>query len=632
MQNKSNSIESVLADLVQKYGGAELYKKENARKLNGLLKDMAGDFPDELRLLTRVVPEGFQEILYKADKSSAEERKGALAECKIRFVDEIFLQKEKAEEAVNILAAGLGWTIKLEEDSKSSSNSINDETFADTTDYSDDFLRNLTIIQLLALENKTHNAKVQFMLGWRYAEGKIVDQDYEKSNEWYRKASEHAEAFVQKKQENTEPVHKTSEEPVINIDEYDDDYLENLSLKELLDLEHKTHNAKIQNYIGLFYDDTKYGPDVPVDLEKAVKWYQKAAEQGFARAQCNLAYMYKNGEGIEKDYVKAVEWYRKAADQGYARAQNNLGDMYYYAYGVEKDYKKAMELYRKSAEQGYARAQTNLGYMYRYGKGVITNHSKAIEWYLKAAEQGDEWGQLQLANMYNDQWSAEWDYEKAVKWYQKAAEQGNTEAQYNLGYLYRYGHGIEKDYVKAVEWFSKAANKGYAKAQIELAEMYRFGWGVSRDYQKMFEWFQKAAEQGDICAQEDIAAAYSGYDVFDDDYIDYQKSFYWYKKLADQGKSYGQYEVGYMYENGKGVSQSYQKAVEWYQKAIEHEFDEDHFDDPGRRNAEEKLGRLYEKGCGVPQNYNKALELYQLAVKHGNYDAEYGIKRVKQLI
>ena len=52
----------------------------------------------------------------------------------------------------------------------------------------------------------------------------------------------------------------------------------------------------------------------------------------------------------------------------------------------------------------------------------------------------------------------------------------------------------------------------------------------------------------------------------------------------------------------------------------------------GRRCAEEALGRLYEKGCGVPQNYNKALELYQLAVKHGNYDAEYGIKRVKQLI
>lgn len=632
MQNKSNSIEAVLADLVQKYGGAELYKKENARKLNGLLKDMAGDFPDELRLLTRVVPEGFQEILYKADKSSAEERKGALAECKIRFVDEIFLQKEKAEEVVNILAAGLGWTIKLEEDSKSSSNSINDETFADTTDYSDDFLRNLTIIQLLALENKTHNAKVQFMLGWRYAEGKIVDQDYEKSNEWYRKASEHAEAFVQKKQENTEPVHKTSEEPVINIDEYDDDYLENLSLKELLDLEHKTHNAKIQNYIGLFYDDTKYGPDVPVDLEKAVKWYQKAAEQGFARAQCNLAYMYKNGEGIEKNYVKAVEWYRKAADQGYARAQNNLGDMYYYAYGVEKNYTKAVELYCKAADQGYASAQCNLGYMYRDGKGVITDYTKSVEWYCKAAEQGNENAMDSLGHMYYWGKGVEKDYEKSFKWYLRLADKGNVKAQVQIGDMYKYGYGVEKDYVKTVEWYRKAADKGYSEAQIALAEMYRLGDGVSRDYQKMFEWFQKAAEQGDVSAQRDIAAAYSGYDVSDDDYIDYQKSFYWYKKAADQGDSFGQYRVGSMYENGEGVSQSYQKAVEWYQKAIEHEFDEYHDDDVGRRCAEEAIGRLYEKGCGVPQNYHKALELYQLAVKHGRWEAESCIKRVKQLI
>ena len=34
--------------------------------------------------------------------------------------------------------------------------------------------------------------------------------------------------------------------------------------------------------------------------------------------------MYNNGYGIEQDKTKAVEWYRKAAEQGYARAQNNL--------------------------------------------------------------------------------------------------------------------------------------------------------------------------------------------------------------------------------------------------------------------------------------------------------------------
>jgi len=36
---------------------------------------------------------------------------------------------------------------------------------------------------------------------------------------------------------------------------------------------------------------------------------QKAAEQGHASAQCNLALCYENGTGVEKDEQKAVEWY-----------------------------------------------------------------------------------------------------------------------------------------------------------------------------------------------------------------------------------------------------------------------------------------------------------------------------------
>lgn len=525
MQNNANSIESVLVDLVQKYGGAELYKKENARKLNGLLKDMVGDFTDELRLLTRVVPEGFQEILYKADKSSAEERKGALAECKIRFVDEIFLQKEKAEEAVNILAAGLGWTIKLEEDSKSSSNSINDKTFTDTTDYSDDFLRNLTIIQLLALENKTHNAKVQFMLGWRYAEGKIVDQDYEKSNEWYRKASEHAEAFVQKKQENTEPVHKASEEPVINIDEYDDDYLENLSLKELLDLEHKTHNANVQTWIGWRYNE---GDGAEQSYEKALKWFLKAAQQGKTNAQYNLGIMYYSGQGVEQNYSKAFECFFKAAGQDNADAQVLIGNMYKNGKGVEKDYAKAVEWYLKAARQGDANAQVHLGDMYKNGKGVKKDTAKAVEWYEKAACQGIARAQNELGIYYNQSSK----YKKALEWFQKAADQGFAAAQYYLGYMYQctwnYTDDVPHDMKKSFYWYQKAAEQGVVAAQIKVGECFSLGSGVSMDGEKAFEWFLKAAEQGDVDGQIQVALYY-------DRRNESAKAVEWYQKAADNG-------------------------------------------------------------------------------------------------
>jgi len=51
--------------------------------------------------------------------------------------------------------------------------------------------------------------------------------------------------------------------------------------------------------------------------------------------------MYNNGQGVLKDDREAVKWYRKAAEQGYADAQNNLGLMYYSGQGVLQNHIKA---------------------------------------------------------------------------------------------------------------------------------------------------------------------------------------------------------------------------------------------------------------------------------------------------
>ena len=96
------------------------------------------------------------------------------------------------------------------------------------------------------------------------------------------------------------------------------------------------------------------------DYAEAVRWYRKAADQGFAYAQLSLGICYKNGQGVTQDYAEAVKWYRKAADQGYAKAQNNLGVCYYNGQGVTKDLDKAKELWRKAAAKGNQLAKDNL--------------------------------------------------------------------------------------------------------------------------------------------------------------------------------------------------------------------------------------------------------------------------------
>ncbi|WP_305801890.1 tetratricopeptide repeat protein, partial [Thiolapillus sp.] len=77
--------------------------------------------------------------------------------------------------------------------------------------------------------------------------------------------------------------------------------------------------------LGLMYAN---GRGVRQDFKEAVKWYQKAAEQGLPKAQVNLGLMYGEGQGVRQDFKEAVKWYRKAAEQGLTEAQIILGGMY----------------------------------------------------------------------------------------------------------------------------------------------------------------------------------------------------------------------------------------------------------------------------------------------------------------
>ena len=52
------------------------------------------------------------------------------------------------------------------------------------------------------------------------------------------------------------------------------------------------------------------------NYKKAIGWYQKAAEQGYASAQYNLGVMYNDGKGVPQNYQKAYFWYSIAVTNG----------------------------------------------------------------------------------------------------------------------------------------------------------------------------------------------------------------------------------------------------------------------------------------------------------------------------
>jgi hypothetical protein len=77
----------------------------------------------------------------------------------------------------------------------------------------------------------------------------------------------------------------------------------------------------------------------------------------------------------------------------------------------------------------------------------------------------------------------------------------------------------------------------------------------------------------------------------------------WHRKAADQGNGYAQFNLGFMFDLGRGMPQSYIEAVKWYSLAA----------NQGVAIAQFKLGVMYNDGQGVPQDYIHAYMWFSLA-------------------
>lgn len=119
---------------------------------------------------------------------------------------------------------------------------------------------------------------------------------------------------------------------------------------ELQKLASKKHaHPKALTVLGLLYE---YGVGCEKNIEKALEYYEAAAEAGLAEAQYELGRLRLSGESSVHDPVKAARALSAAADNGVARAQHLLGTMYLHGRGVEKNEPMAVKWLRRSALQG----------------------------------------------------------------------------------------------------------------------------------------------------------------------------------------------------------------------------------------------------------------------------------------
>ncbi len=140
-------------------------------------------------------------------------------------------------------------------------------------------------------------------------------------------------------------------------------------------------DPRAANNLGQMY---LAGDGVPKSQKDGLKWLLAAANGGYSKAMYSLGRHYE-----DRNLAEAANWYDKASEQGHARAQNILGNMLRFGYGVPTDAQRAAELYRSAAENGNATAAYNLASMYIHGDGVTEDLREAYKWLFIAGARSD---------------------------------------------------------------------------------------------------------------------------------------------------------------------------------------------------------------------------------------------------
>ncbi len=87
------------------------------------------------------------------------------------------------------------------------------------------------------------------------------------------------------------------------------------------------------------------------------------ALKGDAQAQLDLAQMYLYGKGAKQDHEEAIKWAEKAANQGLPAGQRIYGVMIRDGYGVPRNLTRARAWLEKAAKQGDPEAKAELAAM-----------------------------------------------------------------------------------------------------------------------------------------------------------------------------------------------------------------------------------------------------------------------------
>lgn len=223
--------------------------------------------------------------------------------------------------------------------------------------------------------------------------------------------------------------------------------------------------------LGALYEAGRQDPPYSKpNYARALEYYLAAAQKGDRYAMNNVAYILEKGLADAKpDLTRAMVWYENAAYLGHNAAMRRLADIYSSDTMGKKDLILSFDWYLRAASNANAIAMVNVGWAHENGLGTKINYAQALEWYKKAAELGNSDGMNNVGVIYSQGRGVRTDNDRAIEWFTKAVEtDGHSLAHFNLAIFFRDGLGTPPSQKQAASHMLKALS---AHDETAFAEM-----------------------------------------------------------------------------------------------------------------------------------------------------------------
>jgi len=488
----------------------------------------------------------------------------------------------------------------------------------------------ITYFQLAAMQQ---DVRAEYNLGILYLEGQTNPVDYSKGIEWMMDAAFKGNPYAQYVLANiyekglTDPTGVVMVQPdhqqamamyyLASSNNYGDaeyrlaDYLVKEKKTGLSVLAKQNRNKLVKRLYQGAVDQGVAEAVLPLafyyamdsDPDKQNAAFQVAKEQAQAgnnEAALLLGIMYERGISVPKNQAEAVSWFKMAGMDNPISAFI-LGTYYSLGEGVDKDTDRGHALLQRSADAGFSYADLNL---------AILQHQMG-EPFLKELDLARQYGNskagLLLADYYLLEANDPEKMKQAAEIYQYFAEKGDRDAQMKLGFLYDRGLGGEANNELAARWYTQAAEQGQAVAQYLLAQLYQLGrLDKQPDYTLAKKWYKESLAS---FPQASTALGFI-YDTVDNDYSNAAIN---YVLAGNAGDPRAQFDLGLIYDYGKGVAVDPAKAINLYTQAA----------NAGYAKAMTQLAVLNFKGVNGQRDIGKALYWYKKAAALGESGAMY---------